>query len=119
MQQSEMFEQLADRMTLEYIRDLVTIHPWNSVTQSEVTFALGKLDIEYDPCFCDEELRSRGLLCRYCHEQQAREENIFDSRAMDMIHAIMDRETWTGDTLEKIAEIVRLTGRTVNEPAVD
>jgi hypothetical protein len=38
---------------------------------------------------------------------------ITDEQAMNTIQEIMDGEVWSPDTLNRIAEIVRLTGRPV------
>lgn len=41
------------------------------------------------------------------------ERRIGDERAMTLIHEVMNGEEWSPDTLDAIAEIVRLTGREI------
>jgi len=39
--------------------------------------------------------------------------------ALDSIHVLLDAREWTSDTIEKIAEILRIAGYTINEPLGD
>lgn len=39
-----------------------------------------------------------------------------DTEAMNRIHALMDGQEWSLDTLQDIAEVVQLTGRVIREP---
>ena len=39
--------------------------------------------------------------------------------AVDRIAALLNRRTWTVDTLEVVAAFVRMTGRTIDEPEQD
>lgn len=41
---------------------------------------------------------------------------ISDKSAMDQIHELMDGNEWNADTLDRIAELVRFTGRAILEP---
>ena len=39
-----------------------------------------------------------------------------DHKAMDEIHALLDGTEWDADTLEAVADVVRRSGRSVDEP---
>lgn len=41
---------------------------------------------------------------------------IDDTVALDRIHAVLDRQVWSPDTLDDIAAIVASTGREVRDP---
>ncbi len=41
---------------------------------------------------------------------------ITDSEAMTRIHRLMSGQMWSPDTLDDIAAVVSLTGRTIEEP---
>lgn len=40
---------------------------------------------------------------------------VFDAAALDMIQSLLDQEEWSADTTDQVANIVRLTGRSIGD----
>lgn len=57
-----------------------------------------------------------ALIRLYDAERAKQSKTIDDKLAMDCIATAMSCEAWSPDTLDRIAEIVRLTGREIGEP---